>query len=82
MKYSPLGNQNLEEYLIQEGFEPVLSGVMDFALYTIENGLIDYRYYHMNKKSVAIYQMAKDIVMRMQKTFIDAVKKDGTFMVI
>ena len=23
--------------------------------------------------------MAKDIVMRMQKTFIDAVKKDGTF---
>lgn len=79
MKYSPLGNQNLEEYLIQEGFEPVLSGVMDFALYTIENGLIDYHYYHMNKKSVAIYQMAKDIVMRMQKTFIDAVKKDGTF---
>ena len=43
MKYSPLGNQHLEDYLIQEGFEPVLSGVMDFALYTIENGLIDYR---------------------------------------
>lgn len=80
MKYSPLGNQNLEDYLMQEGFEPVLSGVMDFALYTIENGLIDYKYYHMNKKSHYIYQIAKDVVMRMQKTFRDAVKKDGTFI--
>lgn len=79
MKYSPLGNQHLEDYLIQEGFEPVLSGVMDFALYTIENGLIDYRYYHMHSKTKPVYQMAKDIIMRMQKTFRDAVKKDGTF---
>ena len=79
MKYSPLGNQHLEDYLIQEGFEPVLSGVMDFALYTIENGLIDYRYYHMHSKTKPVYQMAKDVIMRMQKTFRDAIKKDGTF---
>ncbi len=80
MKYSPLGNQNLEDYLMQEGFEPVLSGVMDFALYTIENGLIDYKYYHMNAKSHYIYQLAKDVVMRMQKTFRNEVIKDGTFV--
>ena len=42
MKYSPLGNQHLEDYLIEEGFEPVLSGVMDFALYCVENSIIDY----------------------------------------
>lgn len=79
MKYSPLGNGHLEDYLIQEGFEPVLSGVMDFALYSIENGLIDYRYYHMHAKSHHLYQLAKDVVMRMQKTFRDAVIADGTF---
>lgn len=79
MKYSPLGNQNLEEYLMQEGFEPVVSGVMDFALYSIENGLIDYKYYRMHAKTHAFYQMAKDIIMRMQKTFRDAVMTDGTF---
>ena len=79
MKYSPLGNGHLEDYLIQEGFEPVLSGVMDFALYSIENGLIDYRYYHMHAKSHHLYQLAKDVVMRMQKTFRDAVIEDGTF---
>lgn len=79
MKYSPLGNQNLEDYLMQEGFEPVLSGVMDFALYSIENGLIDYKYYHMHKSTKVWFQLAKDIIMRMQKTFIDAVNRDGTF---
>ena len=79
MKYSPLGNQHLEDYLMQEGFEPVLSGVMDFALYSIENGIIDYNYYHMHTKTHYLYQLAKDIIMRMQKTFRDAVKADGTF---
>ena len=52
---------------------------MDFALYSIENGLIDYRYYHMHAKSHHFYQLAKDVVMRMQKTFMNAVKEDGTF---
>ncbi len=80
MKYSPLGNQNLEDYLMQEGFEPVLSGVMDFALYTMENGLVDYKYYHMNKKSRYVYKLAKEVVMRMQKTFRDEVIKDGNFI--
>ncbi|MDX8417687.1 MAG: 2-hydroxyacyl-CoA dehydratase [Absicoccus sp.] len=79
MKYSPLGNQHLEDYLMQEGFEPVLSGVMDFALYSIENGIIDYNYYHMHAKTHYFYQLAKDIIMRMQKTFRDAIQADGTF---
>ena len=79
MKYSPLGNQHLEDYLIEEGFEPVLSGVMDFALYCVENSIIDYEYYHMHAKNHYIYNIVKDVIMRMQKTFRDMVKKDGTF---
>ena len=79
MKYSPLGNQHLEDYLIEEGFEPVLSGVMDFALYCVENSIIDYEYYHMHAKNHYIYNIVKDVIMRMQKTFRELVKKDGTF---
>ena len=79
MKYSPLGNQHLEDYLIEEGFEPVLSGVMDFALYCVENSIIDYEYYHMHAKNHYVYNIVKDVIMRMQKTFRDLVKKDGTF---
>ena len=80
MKYSPLGNQHLEDYLIEEGFEPVLSGVMDFVLYCVENSIIDYEYYHMHEKNHYIYNIVKDVIMRMQKTFRDTVKKDGTFI--
>ena len=80
MKYSPLGNQHLEDYLIEEGFEPVLSGVMDFALYCVENSIIDYEYYHMHEKNHYIYNIVKDVIMRMQKTFRDMVKKEGTFI--
>lgn len=80
MKYSPLGNQHLEDYLIEEGFEPVLSGVMDFALYCVENSIIDYEYYHMHEKNHYIYNIVKDVIMRMQKIFRDTVKKDGTFI--
>ncbi|MGN1277421.1 MAG: 2-hydroxyglutaryl-CoA dehydratase, partial [Floccifex sp.] len=80
MKYSPLGNGNLEDYLMEEGFEPVLSGVMDFALYCVENGLIDYEYYHMHKKTHWIYGICKDVIMRMQKTFRVIVQEDGTFI--
>lgn len=79
MKYSPLGNRNLEDYLISEGFEPVLSGAMDFVLYSIENGIIDYDYYHMHASTHYIFNIVKDIIMRMQKTFSDIVKEDGTF---
>lgn len=80
MKYSPLGNQHLEDYLMEEGFEPVLSGVMDFALYCVENGLIDYEYYHMHEKTHRMYSMVKSIILHMQKTFRDLVKQDGTFV--
>ena len=80
MKYSPLGNHDLENYLMREGFEPVVTGVMDFGLYCIENGIIDYEYYHRHAKTHSLFSLAKSLIMRMQKTFEQAVKKDGTFV--
>ena len=35
VKFSPLGNNRLEEFLLSEGCEPVLPGLMDFCLYCI-----------------------------------------------
>ncbi len=53
---------------------------MDFALYCVENSIIDYEYYHMHEKNHYIYNIVKDVIMRMQKTFRDIVKKNGTFI--
>ena len=45
VKFSPLGNNNLEKYLLSEGVETVVPGFMDFCLYCVYNGLVDYRLY-------------------------------------
>ncbi len=79
MKYSPLGNQHLEDFLIEGGFEPVLSGVMDFLLYCLQNNLIDYKYYHMHRKSYYFTKVAKNIIISMQKVFTRVLKEDGEF---
>ncbi|MDO4467191.1 MAG: 2-hydroxyacyl-CoA dehydratase [Bacillota bacterium] len=80
MKYSPLGNGHLEDYLMREGFEPVLSGVMDFALYCLENGIIDYEYYHLNKKGQWLLKLGKQIILKIQRNFIRIIQEDGTFI--
>ena len=40
VKFSPLANRNLENYLIEEGAEPVVPGLYDFLLYCIYDGII------------------------------------------
>lgn len=80
MKYSPLGNHDLVNYLIQEGFEPVLTGAMDFGLYCLENGLVDHAYYHRHPLTHSAYKLAKEVVMKMQKEFSSIVVKDATFV--
>ena len=79
MKYAPLGNHHLEDFLIEEGFEPVLSGVADFGLYCLENTRIDHRYYHRHALTFPFLTLAQNVLMRMQETFIRLVEEDGTF---
>lgn len=79
MKYAPLGNNELEEFLIQEGCEPVVTGVLDFGLYCLENTLIDHEYYNRNKKAYPIVKLAKHYIMYLQEKAIKAINKQGVF---
>ena len=47
VKYSPLGNNNLEDFLLSEGCEVVCPGLMDFMLYSFANSEFDYELYGM-----------------------------------
>ena len=51
VKFSPLGNNNLEDFLVSEGAEVVVPGLLDFCLYTMYNALVDRKLYGYNKKS-------------------------------
>ena len=39
VKYSPLGNSRLEEFLLAEGCEPVVPGLMDYVMYCAVNNV-------------------------------------------
>ena len=41
IKYSPLGNNNLEQFLLSEGAEPVVPGLTDFIIFKINNREVD-----------------------------------------
>lgn len=81
MKYAPLGNNELEEFLMHEGCEPVVSGVMDFGLYCLENALIDHQYYDRNKRSYRLIGIAANYIQSIQKKAIKAIKEEGTFRI-
>lgn len=46
VKYSPLANNNLEKFLISEGAEVVVPGLIDFCLYIVYNNLMEYKLCH------------------------------------
>ena len=52
VKYSPLGNNDLERFIIREGGQPVVPGLVDFCLYCVYNKLANYKIY---KKSLVNY---------------------------
>ena len=79
VKYSPLGNSHLEEFLLSEGCEPVVPALMDFVLYCIVNNINDTRLYGRTKKQGLIYSLVYKVAYHIQKQIISVYKKDGTF---
>ena len=79
VKFSPLGNNNLEDFLVSEGAEVVVPGLLDFCLYTMYNALVDKKLYGYNKKSAVIYRVLLKLFASFQQDLIDAIQKEGSF---
>ena len=45
VKFAPLGNNNLEKFLLSEGVEPVVPGLTDFIIFKIYNRVADVELY-------------------------------------
>ena len=77
VKFSPLGNNNLEQFLLSEGAEPVVPGLTDFIIFKIYNREVDVNIYGgkwIKKKACQIF---KGYVEKCQKAMIAAMKKGG-----
>ena len=79
VKFSPLGNNNLEQFLVSEGAEVVVPGLMGFVNYSIESSIIDNRLYGMHKKTVWIYKLVYKFIHKKELDLINAIKRPGVF---
>ncbi len=79
VKFAPLGNNNLEAFLLKENAEPVVPGLLDFLLYTIDTGIEDYIRYGGKLIKPAITGYLLKLFGSIQKDMIKAIEKAGCF---
>ncbi len=79
VKYSPLGNNDLEDYLVSEGAQPVVPGLLDFLLYCLFNNLEDTKLYGRGRWKYPFIRLAFKFFQRCQMDQINVLKKDGRF---
>jgi predicted nucleotide-binding protein (sugar kinase/HSP70/actin superfamily) len=79
VKYSPLGNNNLEDFLLAEGAEPVVPGLTDFIIFKIYNRDVDVDLYGGKKLKQFVVRLFKGYVEKCQKAMIEAVSASGRF---
>lgn len=79
IKYSPLGNNNLEDFLLAENCEVVVPGFLDFCLYCLNDALVEDRLYGGSRVKKLIYKVIYWYFTRKQKIVINLIKKHGVF---
>ena len=77
IKYSPLGNNNLEQFLLAEGAEPVVPGLTDFIIFKIYNRDVDVDLYGGLWLKQAVCRVFEGYVKKCQRAMIEAMKAAG-----
>lgn len=80
VKYSPLGNNNLEQFLVDEGVEVVVPGLMDFMLYCVYNNIMDYELYGRGFWTHAGCKVAFNYLNHKKNDMAAAIAEDGRFV--
>ena len=79
VKYSPLGNSHLEDFLLEEECEPVVPALMDFILYCIINNVNDATLYGRKRFTAMLFKLAYRYIYGKQKKIIRLTQKHGVF---
>ncbi|MGN0823819.1 MAG: 2-hydroxyglutaryl-CoA dehydratase [Candidatus Coproplasma sp.] len=79
VKYSYLGNNGLEKFLLSEDCEPVVPALMDFVLYCIVNNINDGYFYGRKGVFWQVNKLLYTVLHSLQKKAIKLINKDGNF---
>lgn len=79
VKFSPLGNNKLEDFLVAEGAETVMAGLLDFLMYCLDGYDVDDRLYGMNKTLAKVMRFLNRYLVRKQLDFASMYKEYSHF---
>jgi len=79
VKFSPLANNDLESFLVREGAETVMAGLLDFLMYTVNAGVVDSRLYGMKPLRGRLMKVALNFLHRKQLDFIRLYREHSHF---
>lgn len=79
VKYSPMGNNHLEDFLRAEGAETVVPGLMDFCMYCLYNGVAGKKLYGGSLIAYLGSKIGYEFFVKKQKGMIKAIRKHGVF---
>lgn len=67
IKFSSLGNNELEDFLFEENCEVMVPGLMGFLMYCVENGVIDFKLYGKG--------FLKSLIMRKANNYLSSIEE-------
>ncbi len=79
VKYSPLANNDLENFLVSEGAEVTVPGLLDFMLYCIYNSIADYKLYGRGKALYPAMKLVYKFLLHKQMDLINIIKENSDF---
>ena len=79
VKYAPMGNNNLNEFLISEGAEPVVCGLLDFCMYCLHNSEVTSELYGGGKFLKKFTKIGYNYLLKKQRDIIDSINSHGEF---
>jgi len=79
VKYSPLANNGLEQFLVSEGAEPVVPGLLDFFMYTLYSNVTDYRLYGLHPLKYRIFLKLFEFFGKKKDDLIAVIEQQGVF---
>ncbi len=78
VKYSPIGNNDLEEFLFRQGCETMVPGLIGFMLFKVDNRLEDIKLYGGNPAKFKVVQVLFDYLVGIERHILRAVEHGNT----
>ncbi len=79
VKYSPLANNHLEDFLISEDCEPVVPMLLDFILYCAANTDVSGKLYQYRNVKTAAFRIGYKYLHSKQREMIQCIEENGVF---